>query len=132
MFGPITLFALLASVVKDCGGGKTLFKVNAVSISPVDPLPNDQVTLHLDYTVPDGLTVVGGQAKYAVVYNFIPMAPTVEPLCQNIPCPLGPGRYVNDTTSTWPSGLSGSVTTTITWADQDLTPLLCISIAVKV
>ena len=118
-------------VVKDCGGGKTIFFLNAASIDPPNPAPNDAVTLHLDYTVPPGTLVTGGEAKYSATYNFIPLSPTVEPLCSNIPCPLGPGRYVNNSISRWPSGLSGSLTTTLRWSDEAANPLLCINIIAK-
>lgn len=117
-----------APVVKDCGSPTTLFKINAVSLSPIDPVPGHNVTLHLDYTVPNGLVVTDGQASYTVVYNFMPMTPTIEPLCKNIPCPLSAGTYSNDTTSLWPSGISGTLTTTIRWSNQDSKPLLCIRI----
>lgn len=132
ILGLLTLLtAVLAAppTVKDCGGGKTRFTLNAVSITPSNPSPNDAVTLHLDYTVPPGSLVTGGQAKYSATYNFIPLTPTIEPLCSNIPCPLGPGRYLNSTVSSWPSGLTGSLTTTLRWSDEAANPLLCVSIA---
>jgi hypothetical protein len=130
------LLALLAvaqsfadPTVKDCGGGKTRFSLNAVSLSPKNPAPNEAVTLHLEYTVPSGTLVTGGEAKYSATYNFIPLTPTIEPLCSNVPCPLGPGRYMNNTVSLWPSGLTGSLTTTLRWSDELANPLLCISIS---
>ena len=115
-------------VVKNCGNAKTRFVLNAASLDPPNPAPNDAVTLHLDYTVPPGPLVTGGEAKYSAVYNFIPLTPTVEPLCSNIPCPLGPGTYVNHSISRWPSGLTGSLTTTLRWSDEAANPLLCMSI----
>ena len=121
-----------APIVKDCGLGKTVFTINSVSISPPNPNPNDQVTLHLDYTVPVGVTIHGGEAKYAVVYNFFPLSPTVEPLCSDIPCPLSSGTYKNSSVSTWPSGLSGSFSSTLTWVDENSQKLLCVSIAATV
>ena len=130
----ITLLGLsfaVPPVVKDCGVGKTLFTVDAVSLLPSNPTPNENVTLHLEYTVPTGVLITGGEAKYTVTYNFIPLSPTVEPLCSNIPCPLGAGSYRNDSVSLWPSGLTGSVTTILTWTDDVSRPLLCISIAAK-
>jgi hypothetical protein len=130
------MFALLALAVaptlRDCGAGTSVFKINSLSLTPADPKPGEKVGLNLDYTVPAGVTVTGGQAKYDVTYNFIPLAPTTEPLCQNIPCPLGPGSYVNTTYSTWPSGSSGTVNTKITWADEASKQLLCIGIVAKV
>ena len=129
------LLALLTVItpplLKDCGAGKSLFKINSMSLSPVDPMPGDIVTLNLDYTVPDGVVVMDGLTRYDFTYNFLPLSPTIEPLCQNIPCPLASGTYVNKSSSTWPTGLSGSLTTKITWADQDEKQLLCINMAAK-
>lgn len=125
------LILISPPVVNDCGGGTTLFKLNSVSLSPADPPPGSSVSLNLDYTVPAGLTVNDGTSTTAVSYNFIPFAPTVEPLCQDIPCPLASGRYYNSTNSTWPTGLSGTVRTTMTWADQNSVKLLCIGIVAK-
>ena len=115
-------------IVKDCGDGKTRFFLNSASLTPGNPNPNDAVTLHLDYTVPPGTPVTGGEAKYSATYNFIPLAPTIKPLCSTIPCPLQPGRYLNNTMSTWPSGLRGTLTTSLRWSDELANPLLCISI----
>lgn len=117
--------------VKDCSSGTSVFTVNAASLVPTDPTPGQNVTLHLEYTVPPGVTVTGGQSTFAVTYNFIPLSPTVEPLCQDIPCPLGPGSYSNNTVSMWPSGLSGTVVSTLKWQDIDSKQLLCISITAK-
>lgn len=114
--------------VKDCGGGRTLFTVNAVSLLPDIPIPNENVILHLEYTVPSGVVITGGESKFSYTYNFFPMSPTIEPLCRNVPCPLRPGKYVNNTVSRWPSGLVGSFTSTLQWKDETASPLLCVSI----
>lgn len=115
--------------VKDCGGGKTLFTVNIVSLIPDTPVPNENVVLHLEYTVPSGTVITGGESRFSYTYNFFPLSPTIEPLCRNVPCPLRPGKYVNNTISRWPSGLSGSFTSTLQWKDPGAIPLLCVSIS---
>lgn len=117
--------------VKDCSNGASVFTVNAVGIVPADPTPGQNVTLHLEYTVPNGVTVTDGLAKFATTYNFIPFSPTTEPLCQDVPCPLGPGSYTNNTVSMWPSGLSGTLISTLTWQDTSGKQLLCVSITAK-
>jgi hypothetical protein len=123
--------AAVPPTVKDCSSGTSVFALNAVGLVPADPTPGETVTLHLEYTVPSGVTVTDGTAKFAATYNFIPLSPTTEPLCQDIPCPLGPGRYMNNTLSTWPSGLSGTLVSTLTWQDTSGKQLLCISITAK-
>lgn len=114
--------------VTDCGAGKSLFTIHGLSLEPAQPIPNENVSLHLDYTVPSGTMIDGGDAKYAVTYNFMPLTPTVEPLCKNIPCPLSSGSYSNTSYMLWPSGLSGSLVTKITWTDTSAKQLLCILI----
>ena len=114
--------------VVDCGlNGKSLFTIHAVSLDPPHPVPNQNVSLHLEYSVPAGVTINDGEARYAVTYNSIPLTPTVEPLCRNIPCPLSTGSYSNTSYMLWPSGLSGSLVTKITWT-SGARQLLCIAI----
>jgi hypothetical protein len=122
---------IAAPILRDCGAGKSLFTINSLSLSPASPNPGDNVLLNLDYTVPQGLTVVGGDATYSITYNFLPLSPTVEPLCQDIPCPLVSGRYVNHSSSVWPTGLSGTLDTKIIWTSEMGAQLLCMSISAK-
>ena len=114
--------------ITDCGEGKSLFSIQRLSLQPAQPVPGENVSLHLEYSVPAGVTINGGEARYAVTYNFIPLSPTVEPLCKNIPCPLSTGTYSNITYMQWPSGLSGSLVTKITWVDVTARQLLCVQL----
>jgi hypothetical protein len=128
----ILSFLLTASLtVKDCSSGNALFGLDKLSISPVNPNPGDSVTLHMQYTVPSGIILTGGTAKYAINYNFLPLQPVIEPLCENVPCPLGPGVYTNDTVTTWPTDVSGTINTQMTWLDTNSTLLLCVLISGK-
>jgi len=115
--------------VRDCGDGASVFTVDKVSLDPPTPVPGADLTLYLDYSVPDGVRITGGQAEYAVTYNFIPFTPSYEPLCQDVPCPLGPGSYSNQSTSQWPTGLSGLVVSTMKWLDPSNAVLLCVEIS---
>jgi len=114
--------------VTDCGEGKSLFTIQALFLRPTQPVAGEKVSLHLDYSVPAGVTVSAGEARYAVTYNFLPLSPIIEPLCKNIPCPLSTGSYSNITYMQWPSGLSGNLLTKITWVDVNARQLLCIYI----
>ena len=116
--GPVTL--------KDCGVDTALFTINSMSIVPPFATPGTSSTLNLDYTVPGGTTVTDGTTKYEFTFNGIPFTPTVESLCQNIPCPLGPGSYQNASDVDWPTGLSGKLKTRMTWLDPASTVLLCL------
>lgn len=115
--------------VSDCGAGASVFIVNSVDLNPVTPVPGQNMTLTLDYTVPFGTTVTGGQTEYDVTWNFIPLEPSFEPLCQDIPCPLGPGTYRNQSTSLWPDSVSGYITSQMKWLDEANNLLLCIEIS---
>lgn len=121
--------APLGATVKDCGAGSSLFKIQGLGLTPVSPAAGDPITLHLEYDVPEGTVVTDGTTTYQITLNFIPFAPSTNPLCQDIPCPLGAGSYTNDTTSTWPSGVSGTFTSKMTWADAVGTQLLCVQIS---
>lgn len=114
-----------AATVKNCAPG-SIFTLNAVSLAPAAPNPGDPVALSLDYTVPEGVTVADGTTTYAITLNFIPFAPSTNPLCQDIPCPLGPGTYKNTTTSTWPTGVSGTFTSKMTWSNLAGETLMCV------
>lgn len=120
--------AAYAATVSNCGEGKSVFKVSDLSIAPVDPAPGANFSLQMTYTVPDGVVVTGGTAEYDVTWNFIPFEPTVEPLCQNIPCPLEAGTYTNTSVSAWPTGISGLLNTQMKWIDSDGSLLACVGI----
>ena len=120
---------LAAGTIKDCAAGSSLFTIEAVSLDPPTPVAGTKSTLHLEYRVPDGLTVTGGTTTYKTTLNFIPFAPSTEPLCQDVPCPLGPGLYKNDSVVEWPSGVSGRFTSQMTWADDSGAVLACLEMS---
>lgn len=111
--------------VSDCAAGKSVFQINSQGFGPEPPIAGQNVTLWIDYTVPDGVTVNGGQAKYSVSYNGIPFPATTEDLCTQITCPQVPGTYNITSTSEWPSGISGKLVTKIQWYDESGNELLC-------
>ena len=122
------LVAVIAGAVtlKDCGVNTALFMINAMSITPPVATPGASSQLYLEYVVPAGTTIMGGTTKYEFSFNGIPFTPTVEPLCQNVPCPLGPGLYPNTSKVDWPTGVSGKIKTRMSWLDVDSTLLLCL------
>jgi hypothetical protein len=128
----LTLAALVGTssgALKDCAAGTSLFTLTSYSLDPANPVAGDKAILHLEYQVPEGLTVTGGTTTYKTTLNYIPFAPSTEPLCQDIPCPLGPGLYKNDSIVEWPSGVTGSFTSTMTWADESGTVLACLEMS---
>lgn len=117
--------------VADCGGGSTKFLIQSQGFSPEPPVAGENATLWIYYTVPDGMEVSGGSAKYSYTYNGIPFPGSTEDLCTQIPCPQVPGTFNITSTSEWPSGLSGKVQSKIQWYDSDGTYLLCSQIIEK-
>lgn len=127
----LSLFLRGSSSVTDCGGGSTKFLIQSQGFSPEPPFPGENATLWIYYTVPDGMQVDGGSAKYSFTYNGIPFPGSTEDLCTQIPCPQVPGTFNITSTSEWPSGLSGKITSKIQWYDSDGTYLLCSQITEK-
>jgi hypothetical protein len=119
----LLLSAINAATVTLCGG---TFSVLDCSITPTNPVPGDNVTLHMQYAVPSLIT--DGTSQLTFTYNFLPLTPVVEPLCSNVPCPLEPGTYFNDTVFSWPD-VSGTFTSVMKWTDPSSKLLLCIKIS---
>jgi hypothetical protein len=120
------------SEITDCSKGTSYFKVNALGFWPDPPVKGENSTISFDYTVPDGPAIDKGTAKYSVTYNFIPISPTTEDLCLSTTCPILPGTYNQSTSSTFPTGLTGTVITKIQWFDVNSKELFCAQIKVKV
>lgn len=118
-------FVAVSATLKDCGAGVSLFPLHDQGFSPEPPIPGENATLWIYYEVPEGITVSDGSAQYSFTLNGIPFTPTVDPLCTQIVCPQTPGLYNITSTSVWPSGVSGKITSKIEWYDVDDTLLLC-------
>lgn len=137
MFGrllPVLLLSTIAqATITDCGLTKSLFKLNAAGFWPDPAVQNDNSTVSLDYTVPEGVTINEGTVKYSLTYNFIPLSPTVEQLCvKNVECPIISGTFNRSTSSTFPSGVSGSMNIKSEWFGPTNNLLLCYQIKTKV
>jgi hypothetical protein len=123
-------YASLSSV-SDCSKGSSQIKINSMSFQPDPPIKGQNSTLTLALTNPSD--VLGGTATYSIRYNFIPLMPTVEDLCTQVPggCPIvkGPLNIV----SSYPidPSLSGTVVVQIEWKDTASLQLLCVSITMK-
>lgn len=122
---------MFSATVKDCSAGTSLFTLNSASVLPDFPKAGDNVYITLFYTVPNGVRVTSGTSEYSATYNYIPLSKTVEPLCANVPCPLGSGQYTNQTETVWPSGLSGTLNTQMKWVSLDNKLLLCLGVTWK-
>jgi hypothetical protein len=131
----LTLASLIPSsesTVVDCAQGKSLFTINSQGFSPEPPIPNENSTLWIDYTIPGGTNINAGTCVYSFSLNGIPFTPSKEDLCTQVSCPLVAGNYNLSSTSTWPDGISGKVVTKIEWYDQSNNLLLCSQTTEKV
>ena len=129
----LSLLAFCASVgatVSDCSKGESLFTLTSMSLTPDPPVRGQNSTLRLSMNVPEQVT--NGTATYTVTYNFLPLRPTVDDLCDTtVPCPIAPGNL--DTVSSYPfdNTLSGSLVVRINWNDLTGRSLLCVSMNLK-
>jgi hypothetical protein len=118
------------SKIVGCGGK---FKINALGVWPDPAVPNSNFTVSLDYTVPDGIKITEGTTRYSMVYNFIPLSPTTEPLCpNNVQCPIVGGTYNKSSSSIFPAGLIGTIVIKSEWFDPLKNLLLCYQINTKI
>lgn len=124
--------ALSANTLKDCSSGTSVFKYGTASLLPDPVVPGENSTLSLSCTIPDGVTVTDGTAKYSISLNGIPFPATVDPLCSQVECPMTPGPYSNTTVSPFPTGVSGKIVTKLEWFDTDNTLLYCLETTVRV
>ncbi len=126
-----TLCMLVASIVgshatiADCGAGKSLFQIQSQGFYPEPPVANEKYECWFFYTVPDGVTVDAGTAKYSLSLNGIPFTPSTEDLCSQTACPKTPGSYNETSSDIWPSGVSGKIVTKLEWFDATGALLLC-------
>jgi hypothetical protein len=127
------LLATLSSVtatISNCGSNPA-FTITTLDQSPLTKVSAGQnVSLTLKYT--SYAPVSAGTVTTAVTYNFIPFKPTVDDLCKSIACPLAPGDHDGSTSVVTPTGISGTVVSTITWADSNGNQLLCIKSTLSV
>ena len=108
----------------------SVFQITQLGLEPSDTVVAGQnVSLILFYTSPT--TVDSGTITTSVTYNFLPLTPTVAPLCDSAPCPIEVGDHDGSSWFVIPSGISGNVVTKIVWADANATQLLCLNMNVK-
>ena len=129
----LSLLALCGSIgatVTDCSKGESLFTLTSMILTPDPPVRGQNSTLRLSMNVPEGVN--NGTVTYTVTYNYLPLSPTVDNLCDTtVPCPIAVGNL--DTVSSYPfdNTLSGSLVVRINWNDLTGRSLLCVSLNLK-
>lgn len=111
--------------IRDCGNGKGRAALVGFDSQPANPVAGDNVSLWVayDFAAP---AITGGTATYAVSLNSIPFTPTIDDLCTQTSCPKDPGMYNETSWSTFPSGITGKIKSTITWKDQNNDLVWCV------
>lgn len=126
----VSFASSVSATISNCGSNPA-FTITTLDQSPLTKVSAGQnVSLTLKYT--SYAPVSAGTVTTAVTYNFIPFQPTVDDLCKSVVCPLAPGDHDGSSSVVTPSGVSGSVSTTITWADANGNQLLCIKSTLSV
>ena len=108
----------------------SVFQITQLAIQPSEAVTSGQnVSLDLFYTSP--VQVDSGSITTSVKYNFIPLTPTVGPLCASVPCPIEVGDHDGSSWFVVPTGVTGNVVTKIVWTDVNSKELLCLNINLK-
>jgi hypothetical protein len=122
-------FADVDASITNCGTASK-FTIQSLTQTPPDTISaGENLTLGLLYTSYE--PVLSGSVTTSVTYNFIPLSPSVAPLCQSVVCPLNPGQHDGSVSNVFPSGISGTVVTKIVWTDDNGSELLCIRSTIK-
>ena len=123
--------ATAAASIVDCNN-TSVFRPTTLGLTPDPPVPGAPVHMSVLFNNP-GPTINDGTVTTTVTLNFIPFAPSTQPLCENTACPLVTGPNDRSTNSDWPAeGLKGTLTSTIVWDSPEGDNLLCLKIVVKV
>lgn len=107
---------------------ESVFEITKLAFDPANPIPGQNGTLILDYTVP--YIITSGSVHYTCNYNGLPIYDQIFDLCSQTSCPIVVGVHNDNTISPIPNA-SGKVTCTIQWFDTTDHELLCINMALK-
>jgi len=122
----IALLYTAQAVVDDCSVPNSIFKIQELTFSPSQPVIGENTTLYVKFNNP-GEPVLDGTVTTAIKYNFLPLSPDIQPLCQNTACPVPVGVTEQSSSSLWPD-LSGIVDIRITWTDTNNNQLMCMHV----
>ena len=131
MFKFLALLGASLSSIRDCGNGQGRATLLAFDSQPATPKAGDNVSLWVAYDLP-APDITGGTATYSVTYNGIPFPPTVNPLCDETECPKYTGFNNETSSSIFPSGMSGKITSSVKWNDQNDDLVWCVETTWKV
>ena len=128
-FALSALFVSSFASIKDCDTS-SIFRPTTLAAYPDPPIPGQPVKLTLIFDNP-GPQIDDGTVTTTLSVNFLPFAPTTQPLCDNTKCPILTGSNDRSTETTWPD-VTGIVKSRITWNGPNNEQLLCIDTTFKV
>jgi hypothetical protein len=131
MFKALIALGGVLSSIRECSNGNGRAAVLGFDSEPVNPIAGDEVTLWVAYDLP-APEITGGTATYSFTYNGIPFPATAKPLCDETACPKQIGFNNESSSSTFPSGISGKVVSSIRWNDQNDDLVWCVETTWKV
>jgi len=126
-----TLSSFTDAKIVNCGVDTSLLKLTTLALTPDPPVSGNPLEMTVVFTNP-GDAINDGTVTTSVTLNFIPFAPTVEPLCTNTLCPLVSGSNDRSTSTTWPDSIQGKIVSKIVWTTLTGAELLCIQTTVSV
>jgi hypothetical protein len=128
----LSLLCLIASnfaSIRNCDES-SLFKITSLGLTPDPPVSNQPVSLTLVFDNPDK-EITDGTVTTSLSLNYIPVTPTVEPLCQNTECPITIGLNNRSTETIFPD-VSGILKSKVVWTNTNDEILLCIDMSLKI
>jgi hypothetical protein len=140
MFQQILILLSLVSIkavkqftFSSCGTSTDLMQNIVLDVSPV--LPTTDYVLYLNGDLNSVIT--NGTSTYDITYNFLPLTPTTNDLCEeinssNITCPVPIGHVSSESKGSIPSGISGSLTIKNQWFNENKNRILCILFNIKI
>jgi len=130
LFAAALMLSSTIGSVLDCAPTNSVFKLTSMIFSPDPVVKGQNATLQLAMNVPQQIDA--GTATYAITYNFIPLTPTTQNLCNVVNCPISSGTLT--TTSSYPidSSLSGNLQVKVNWKDNSSRDLICVNVRTKI
>ncbi len=121
----------VAATVKSCSSSNAAFTIQSLSLKPDPPVRGQPVELAVEFTNP-GPVVTDGNVVTSVSISYIPLPSQTSPLCDYTECPIESGSQIRSAKSTWPSNVSGRISSKMVWKDSSDNELLCIQILTNV
>jgi hypothetical protein len=111
--------------IRDCSNGQGRASLIAFDSQPTTPVGGENVSLWVAYDL-SAPPITGGIATYSFSLNGLPFAPTVDDLCTQTSCPKETGFNNESSSSTFPSGVSGKIVSSVSWEDQNNDLVWCV------